>query len=309
MRINESTFRKILREEARRTLREADAVQTASGGTAAPVQGTPAITGVMAGPVPAGPTDAALKSVKAASGALKSTIAKIDIARDQGAPASKSLVNLLTAISYIPDSSSSAPFPAPTDPKFVGALERVQKAQAGLAKTAETDPVASAILLLASGDSGRDWGNWNDATSYFVSTYRPAAADLQVVASKGTLSNADAAKFVAAVRPSGANLVQQWKAFIAAMNEYKRASTQTNLGFSVAPTATSIQYSVVKGDTVAAIAQKFYGIAPSRAAMPTYQTLVGQGSNPNVINVGQKLSLPKTINSGGKDYIRKDPAV
>lgn len=306
MRINESTFRKILREEARRTLREEAPVPTASGAAAAPVQGTPATTGVMAGPVPSGRTDAALKSVKAASGALNSALAQIDIARGRSAPTSKSFVNLATAISNIPNSSSAAPFPALTDPKLVDALNRALKAQAGLARTGETDPVAKAILLLASGDSGKDWSNWNDATSYFVQSYRPAAADLQVVASTGTLSNKEAASFVAAVKPYAAKLGQAWTAFITAMNEYKAASSQTNLGVSLAPAATSIPYSVVKGDTVATIAQKFYGIAPSRAAMPAYQSLVGPGSNPNAINVGQKLSLPKTINSGGKDYTRKD---
>lgn len=305
MKINESTFRKILREEARRTLREAPTATTASGAAATPVSGTPASTGVMAGPVAPGRSDAALKSVKAASGALRGTLAKIDMARLAGAPKSNSMATLTTAISWIPDNNSSAPFPAPTDPKFVDALNRVQVGQNNLAKTGEKDTVGKAMLLLAAGDSASIWGNWADAVSHFVPGYNPAPEDPLVAGPTGTLSNQDAQKFVNAVKPSAAKLVQDWTAFLSAMNEYKAALSQTNLGFDLTPPNSATPYSVVKGDTVAAIAQRFYGIAPSNAAMPIYQALVGQGNSPNAIKVGQQLSLPKTIKYGGKEYTRK----
>lgn len=305
MKINESTFRKILREEARRTLREAPAVPTASGAAAAPVSGTPASTGVMAGPVTAERSEAALKNVKAAASALKGTLATIDSARATQASSSKGLATLTTALSFIPGNGDTFPFPALTDQKFTNALNRVQMGQNNLAKTGEKDPVAKAILLLAAGDSGSIWRNWADATSHFVPGYKPTAQDLLVAGSTGALSNQEAARFVNVVKPSAAKLVQSWTAFLSAMNEYKTASSQTNLGYNLAPASEATPYTVVKGDTVAAIAQKRYGIAPSNAAMPIYQTLVGQGNNPNAIKVGQQLSLPKTIKYGGKEYTLK----
>ncbi len=74
-------------------------------------------------------------------------------------------------------------------------------------------------------------------------------------------------------------------------------------------------YTIKAGESISKIAQTYYGIAPSQAAMPVYQQLakmIQQGTSqqaptgdPNKIYPGQVIKLPPTLSVGGKQYTYK----
>ena len=70
--------------------------------------------------------------------------------------------------------------------------------------------------------------------------------------------------------------------------------------------ANTTPYTVVAGDTIAKIAQARYGIVPSRASMSFYEQLAAtiknrQGATANMIKVGDIINLPASL--GGKALI------
>jgi len=294
MKINESTFRKILREEARRTLREAPAVPTAAGTTATPMVGGNVMGGPTQGPQTPEVAAATQQSKTFVEQGLNSLAANIDglIATNSNVP------GVLTARSNL--SATFKNLDSPEAANLAPALLKATQAKGGLNDKALA---VIATLALKKNPQPLDWYRYlvdvgikldQTAATYKVDTIDKAAASVQQYA-----SNPIATGYVKAVSAIAQQIINNASVLAGNFQKYKQSATSRP-----APALTPMgkSYTVVKGDTVAAIAQKFYGIAPSNAAMPAYQQIVGQGNNPNAIKVGQQLTLPATLAIGQKVY-------
>lgn len=298
MKINESIFRKVLREEARKALREAPMVPTASGATATPMVGS----NVMGGPTQGPQTpEVAAKTASYKSGAT------------QGLAQLKANVQAL--MNSVSNSQATAAIPSIT--KATGNLNlfnnldsnEAQVLAAALMKATKApgsanDKALAVIATLALGKNPEpmDWYRYLTDVGIKVN-YVSQVETVNTIDKADTVpmfsGNQAAKAYVGFVKAAASAIVSNATVLGANTIAYKQSATSRP---APALTPTGKPYAVVKGDTVAAIAQRFYGITPSNSAMAAYQQIVGQGNNPNAIKVGQQLSLPPQLAVGQKVY-------
>lgn len=306
MKINESTFRKILREEARRVLTEAPAgVPTAAGTTAAPVVGGNIMGGPTQGPQTpevAAATAGYKKNVMQGLQGLKVNIQKLlesvsaQPVANAAIPSMTKAFGMLNTFNDLDSNGSQV---------LAGALLNAAQKAPG----SENDKALAVVATLALGKNPdpMDWYRYlvdvGIPLDQTAATYKVNTIDKADTMSQYSRNQA-ATAYVGFVKALAREIVANAGMLASNFQQYKKSATARP---APALTKTGKPYAVVKGDTVAAIAQKFYGITPSNSAMAAYQQIVGQGNNPNAIKIGQQLSLPPQLAVGQKVYNLKVP--
>ena len=301
MPLSESRFRQILREEARRLIREN--VETADS------KGPPQ----RLGPIDPKVIEAAKAKYVAAAEAFKSPFVNATIAlRAVKQKYTKDKVSELSstamAASYIPGDMPQSRDPnAQSFKNFQGILAAGALA-AGPSKLQSPTEIQKALALLAGGElaaQGKDVQQYTfngpGILAFFVTGFEYSSADLAAWPD-GKLRNEAANAVVAAVKPLANDLIRTWNALLFAMREFSRVNSQTSLGTGpvTKPVATS-GYTVAAGDVISGIASRFYGSIPSNLKVAFYQQIAGN-TNINSISPGQVLKLPDAITVGGKSY-------
>ena len=97
-------------------------------------------------------------------------------------------------------------------------------------------------------------------------------------------------------------------------NEINKIISQGASATGSPPTQGDVTHTIVAGESISKIAQDYYGIEPSQAAMPVYNQMANRiqpgasnraaSGNPNQIFPGQVILLPPTVTLAGRRYNR-----